>query len=308
MVDHRTRCTIVQYHYVRKEEEHPKLKGLMARLFAAQLDYIMRKYEVVSLENYVEILRGACEGSDNLCVLTFDDGLKDHYANAFPILREKGLTASFFPMTQPLTEHILAPFHKVHLLLAELGSRTFADQYNFLLKEQWPELYEEHYVDDKVKKNPKYKWDDTLTANLKVSIGSLPSDAKQKLLGEIFEESVGDEQRYCDNFYMNADEMREMQEAGMSFGSHTHSHPMLARLSLEEQRAEIKLSKRILEQTLKQRGHMFSYPYGDFNETTISILKSEGYSCGVTTDFDVNVGQMDPYRLKRLDTNDVPFG
>jgi peptidoglycan/xylan/chitin deacetylase (PgdA/CDA1 family) len=307
MADSKTRCTIVQYHYVRTEDEYPKLKGPTVQLFIAQLNYIMRNYDVIRLEDYVEVLRGTRQAGAKMCVLTFDDGLKDHYVNVFPILREKGLSAAFFPMTQPLTEHVLAPFHKVHLLLAKLGSRAFADQYNLLLKQQYPELYDEYSVDDKVKKNPKYKWDDTLTANLKVSVGALPSDAKRKILDEIFAGAVGDERDYCDRFYMTADEMREMQEAGMSLGGHSHSHPMLAQLSAEGQRNEIRTAKGLLEGILKQKNRLFSYPYGDFNEATISILRSEGYTCAVTTDFDVNIGQVDPYRLKRLDTNDVPF-
>jgi peptidoglycan/xylan/chitin deacetylase (PgdA/CDA1 family) len=302
-----TQCTIVQYHYIRKDSDVPRLKGLDVAKFEAQLDYIRHNYAVISLNDYVQSLGATRSLGRKLCVLTFDDGTKDHYANAFPILKEKKLTASFFPMTQPLKEHRVAAFHKVHLLLLELGSRRFADSYNHMLKNDFPELCEKHLVDEKIKLNPKYKWDDNLTANLKVSVAALPANVKRRLLDTLFSEFVDHENDLCDKLYMNLEEMQEMQESGMSFGCHSHTHPMLADLPPTEQREEIQLSKQVIESMLKAETDSFSYPYGSYNQRTIAILKEEGFRSAVTTDFAVNTEDVDPFRLKRVDTNDIPL-
>jgi len=306
-MSHQTKCTIVMYHYVRNGGEFPRINALNVNKFQRQLDYITATFKVISLEEYANFLSGSSLAGTNLCVLTFDDGLKEHYLNVFPILKERKLTASFFPMTQPLSEHVVSAFHKVHFLLAKIGSRMLADQFNLLLKTGFPELVEKHLVDDRVKKQPKYKWDDNLTANLKLSIATLPYKAKDAILSQLFSKFLGDEEMFAQKLYVNSVEMREMQEAGMSFGGHTHAHPMLSHLSVEEQRSELKLAKQILDDALGQETRLFSYPYGDFNEDTVSILKREGYKCAVTTSFSINVGQVDPFALGRLDTNDVPF-
>ena len=103
--------------------------------------------------------------------------------------------------------------------------------------------------------------------------------------------------------------MREMTKHGMSFGAHSHTHPSLSRLDKEEQEKEIKKSKKILEKELKTEINLFAYPYGNFNEKTIDILKQEGFICGLTTNLGTNKGgNIDLFKLERLDANDLPFG
>lgn len=304
------KCTVVMYHYVRNmyETKYPDIKGLLIKKFVGQLNHILRNYTVIKLEDYIEFLRGNKDIPINSCILTFDDGFKDHFANVFPILKEKNIPASFFIITQPLTESTVPAVHKTHFLLAKIGSRVFAEKFNQILKTKFPELIKGYFVDGKVKKERKYRWDDALTSNLKYSIATMPNKPKVEIVNEIFSNFFEDEKEFCRELYMNWEEMKEMIEGGMSFGSHTHTHPMLAKLTKEGQIEEIKLSKEILEKNLKIKIEQFSYPYGNFNKTTINILRDNGYICSVTTDFGTNEGcNVYPFTIKRLDTNDLPF-
>lgn len=287
------------------ETDYPDIKGRKTEEFASQLDYILKNYTLISLKDYVDCINNGKKNPEGSCILTFDDGFKDHYLNVFPILRKKKVAGCFFPVTQPLTEATVPPVHQVHFLLAKLGSRVFSNEFNEILESNFAQHCDDFHIDEKATKTDKYKWDDKdiMAANLKYNVSIMPSDLKTKVLNRIFNKHFNDQEEFCQNLYMNFDEMKEMLSQGMSFGGHTHSHPMLSKLSKEEQAKEISDSKEILESGLGTTIDFFSYPYGNYNETTIKVLSEQGFSCALTTDFDVNKGRVNVFALKRLDTN-----
>lgn len=302
------KCTIVMYHYVRNMHgtAYPNIHGRLVKDFIGQLKFILRNYAVISLEDYVDFLHGNRTIPANSCILTFDDGLKDHYRSVFPILKERKLSASFFPITKPLISQTVSPVHKAHFLLAKLGSAAFVNEFNYMLTRDFPDMLK-WFVEGEVKKEPKYRWDNALTANLKWTIATMPSKPKAQILNQLFTKHFN-EKEFSRELYMNWDEMREMAEESMSFGSHSHTHPALAELTREEQISEAQHSKEILERELKIKVQFFSYPYGSFNEGTVRILKRLEYACGLTTNLGINEGKnVNPYTLNRLDTNDLPF-
>ncbi|MBU1975761.1 MAG: polysaccharide deacetylase family protein [Nanoarchaeota archaeon] len=303
------KCTVIMYHYVRDmhETDYPGIKGLLIKKFLGQLDYIIANYKVISLAEYVDFLHGKTEIPDNSAILTFDDGLKDHYNTVFPILKERGLTATFFPITQAQTDQVVPGVLKAQFLLAKIGSNPFAKEFNYLLEKDFPKLFNQYKVTDKEKMEMKYRWDDPLTANLKFSIGTLPGEARTKILNKIFPKYFDNEKNFINDLCMNWDEMREMQEAGMSFGGHTHTHPRLAELDEEAQKQELVHCTDILTKNLNKRPTLFSYPYGDFNNITLKLLKELGYDGAISTNVAVNQGRVDPFNITRMDTNDIPF-
>jgi peptidoglycan/xylan/chitin deacetylase (PgdA/CDA1 family) len=80
---------VVHYHYVFDDEREA---------FARQLDFLASEFEPVSLSEAVERLRaGMVRGSE--LVVTFDDGFRNQFANAAPVLAERGWSACFFLVT-----------------------------------------------------------------------------------------------------------------------------------------------------------------------------------------------------------------
>ena len=74
-------------------------------------------------------------------------------------------------------------------------------------------------------------------------------------------------------------ELREMQDAGVNIGFHSHSHHRLASLTSQELIADTTAGLAIMERELGQRPRFFSLPYGgynDYNPRVISVLKSLG--------------------------------
>jgi peptidoglycan/xylan/chitin deacetylase (PgdA/CDA1 family) len=78
-------------------------------------------------------------------------------------------------------------------------------------------------------------------------------------------------------------EVREMVEEGMDFGSHTCSHANLLAVSKRRAEEEIVESHRKLEQKIGCPPFSFCYPYGAFDEAVTAMVKAVGFKCAVVT-------------------------
>jgi len=99
--------------------------------------------------------------------------------------------------------------------------------------------------------------------------------------------------------FLNWDQVREMKEWGISFGSHSCSHPILTEVSLDEARKEIIDSKSIIEKNTGGHVGFICYPSGAFNDSIIDIVKRSGYEGGVVTSVSCGVKNKS-YTLKRV--------
>ncbi|MEA4895509.1 MAG: polysaccharide deacetylase family protein [Oscillospiraceae bacterium] len=96
------------------------------------------------------------------------------------------------------------------------------------------------------------------------------------------------------------DQLIELVSQGNSIGSHTVHHYDLSALSCTQQESELSQSRRILEEKLGTDIKSFSFPYGKYNETTLSLLPELGYALSfTTTSGKVRLGD-DEYLLKRV--------
>jgi peptidoglycan/xylan/chitin deacetylase (PgdA/CDA1 family) len=76
---------------------------------------------------------------------------------------------------------------------------------------------------------------------------------------------------------MDAETIRGLSRQGITFGPHTLSHPRLSRLSREEIFREVVESKRQMDAVLDRPTDFFCYPYGDFDDRVMSIVKEAGF-------------------------------
>src|SRR5882724_6614010 len=127
---------VLMYHYVRDlpNTSFPRIKGMLISDFRKQLAALQNQYEMATFESALDFLQGVYSPPRDLCLLTFDDGLKDHYSEVTPILVDLGIQGIFFVITSCLQEHRVAPVHMNHFLMAaldfELYSRTFLQSLN----------------------------------------------------------------------------------------------------------------------------------------------------------------------------------
>lgn len=90
------------------------------------------------------------------------------------------------------------------------------------------------------------------------------------------------------------------RSAFVQIGSHTVTHPVLARLAHENQRTEILESKLCLEQLLGGQVKAFSYPNGSFTDVTRELVASVGYSTACASQNGVVWSDSDRYILPRF--------
>ena len=229
---------VLMYHKVSNlpPEEKVPYCNVPVDAFEAQMKYLAEnKIEVLTLKGLGHWLRGErLPGSRKKVVLTFDDGFRDNYLYAYPILKKYRLPATFF------------------VIVGYTGRQDFFEHL------QW--------------------------------------DAP----------ALADRAAHPDHWLpMTWEMLNEMEQNGMSIGSHTCSHRSLSTLNRAETAEEVGHSKKILEERLQTEVSSFSYPfgspiYGDFNPATEEALKKAGYAVACTTGWGANQMGDNPYTLKRI--------
>ena len=98
--DRSPKLLVLVYHRVLEQiQPNPLDTKVTLRTFKNQLDGLLRRYPVISLDEAIRQCRSGEIKAPIQAVVTFDDGYADNYEIAFPILREKGVCASFFLVT-----------------------------------------------------------------------------------------------------------------------------------------------------------------------------------------------------------------
>ncbi len=82
---------------------------------------------------------------------------------------------------------------------------------------------------------------------------------------------------------MNWEELSFLVKEGIEIGSHTLTHPFLTKIPPAEARKEIEDSKKLLEDKLGVEVISFCYPYGDYNEAVVRMVRDAGYQYAFTT-------------------------
>jgi peptidoglycan/xylan/chitin deacetylase (PgdA/CDA1 family) len=301
--------TVVNYHYLRHagSGEHFPVHALRFDSFREHLSLFRSQYEMATMESALAFLQGRYTPRRDLCLLTFDDGLREHYTHVAPLLLEEHLSGVFFVVTSSLDGEV-ATVHRIHLLMAALGEPAW-----------WTALARELHdsgLGALVRDLPMqavrraYRFDAPDTARAKYLLNYTLSPAERDpLLSRLFDTHVGHVGRAHDvaqSLYFDWSEAAEMQYAGLTIGGHSHTHVPLASRTVQEQQEEISLCARRLEQSLGQeKPRPFSYPHGSFDASTIACLREAGFSCAFTTVPGPNEAGADLFTLRRADAIDV---
>ena len=306
------------YHYVRdlQNSRYPEIKGCDVRLFKEQVLYIKKHYTPVTVEQVLDVKENGTQLPDHAILLTFDDAYADHFTYAFPILEHEKIQGLFFPPVKAVTEHTVLDVNKVHFILAS----TPAEKMPQLLGElhRMVDAYKDEYGLDtydsyfeKLAVANRFDPKEVIFVKRLLQV-ALPEALRRKMTTELFEKSVGmDEAMFSKELYMTIDQIRCMVDCGMHIGSHGYDHYWLSSLSKEKQEFEIAKSIEFIKMVGGDANNWtIGYPYGDYNEDTIALLKKHGCKMGFTTRVavaDLEEDGVDAlYKLPRLDVNDLP--
>jgi peptidoglycan/xylan/chitin deacetylase (PgdA/CDA1 family) len=260
------RYLVLCYHRV-NDDAHPFFPGVPVEMFRRQMETLRRNFTVLPLLELAERARRN-ELPRNGVAVTFDDGYRDNYTNAFPVLRDLGLPATIFLTTDAVDRNALL-WH----------DRVFDAFHRTRKPEARPPLAE---VLAGLRRSSPEERDleiDRLLETLEIEPGVPPGWEK-----------------------LTWDQVREMASSGISFGAHTIDHPILTFVYEEEARRQIRESKRRIEAELGAPVTMFAYPNGsaaDFDRSTQRIVEEEGFSIALTTISGANDESTNPFALRR---------
>jgi peptidoglycan/xylan/chitin deacetylase (PgdA/CDA1 family) len=300
------------YHYVRPApHDLPFFRYLHVEDFARQLDWFDRHLGFVRREEFED----ACATGrvPDGVLLTFDDGLADHYDHVFPLLQQRGLFGFFYVCTSPYDTDRLLDVHRIHLLLGRLGGQLALRRLSTRLTDDM--LSDDAQVQEFRQATYSHQDNDRATTLFKQTLNYLISyQFRQAVLDDLFNEEFGNEGEAARSFYLTPDQIRAMDAAGMIMGSHGVNHYVFSKLTVDQQRDEIARSFAQLSRILGKPVTTFCYPYGGrhtFTEDTVGLLKK----AGATYSFDVDPRDVTSEDLTnglqvlpRYDCNMFPFG
>ncbi len=307
----RPQLYVLTYHYIRDlpRTRFPRIQGMMLEDFRQQVKSLANFFEIATLQSALEFLSGKYRPRRNLCLLTFDDGLREHYSEVTPILTEHRIQGVFFVISSCLEDGVVAPVHMNHFLIAGLGFEqyraAFMEAVRALGATEWAKTDANTEVAQRT-----YPLDIAEVSKFKYLFNFvLPPGIRDLTVNHLFQEYIGDEGVFAEELYLSWAEAREMQTAGMVLGGHSHRHNPLARLKERDLEQDLEKCWALMRTNLNsQELWPFSYPYGkgdSFNENVVATLRRLGFCCSLCTESGPNLPGVDLFAIHRVDCTQI---
>lgn len=303
---------ISMYHYTRdlKHSRYPEIKGLDARLFREQIEFMKSNFNIVTMEQVIEAVSVGEKLPPRALLLTFDDGYLDNYNVAMPVLEEFGVQGSFFIPGKTFTTHQLLDVNKIHYILASANVYHLVDdlkkEMDFYRGDEFQYVSTEELFSQYAIAN---RFDIKETVFIKQMLQTvLPEKLRNIISSKLFAKYVGvTEEQLAYELYMSEEQIRTMKRHGMFIGVHGYDHYWLANLPQEQMRNDIAKGLEALDEFIDRKQWVMNYPYGNYNNDVVEYIRDKGACLGLTTEVRLaNIAKDNPMELPRLDCNDFP--
>jgi peptidoglycan/xylan/chitin deacetylase (PgdA/CDA1 family) len=301
----RGRVLILMYHRVLSDDElsSPFIQPGMyvsQSSFEQQVRYLRSNYTMLSLP---EILTGwrnrSLDASQRYCVLTFDDGWADTFLHAYPVLRRYQIPATVFLTTSYIGTSQWFWADRLTYLIGHV-SRTR------LSAPQQRELQALAGSVGGLDCRPLLDTALTLPSDHVASLDRLIEAFKQ-LPADVIEGFLDRFTRITETSFpgrrafLSWDEVSEMSHHGITFGSHTCTHPILTNTPMRVVDQELQGSLETLRTKPIASIPVFCYPNGSYNATIKACVKEAGYAAAVAVDSSAETTQPpDLFAIRRL--------
>jgi len=262
---------IFVYHRVCPGKGNLPVSNIYPEEFEKQIRYLKENFKIYSLEKLINVLENNQKNkkeSENIAVITFDDGYKDNYLYAYPILKKYKIPATIFLISNYIGKDKLFWWDKIEYIIyhTKKGKINIPNFGKFLITNKKKKFYCILFLLKKFKRMSNNLRDKHISELQNICRVRIPAGLGKKMI-------------------LSWDEIREMKDNEISFGAHTLTHANLLNMNLEEAESEISHSKAIIEDKLKGDVISFAYPYGSkfYNHDIIKLLEKNGFVCAVTT-------------------------
>lgn len=300
---------ILMYHRIAEMDVDPWYLCVSPENFAAQLDVLRKHARPMSLQKLAAAVR---EGNvpPRAVAVTFDDGYANNLYSAKPLLEQYDIPATVFATTgylgsdkeywwDELDQALLrpGPLPSQLSLSVDDGGRDWdlgaASSYT-----------ENEYRNDGARgpKSPRLSFYYSVWEWLR----PLPDASRRKMLDAIVSWTGRDSHLRPTHRSLLREEVVTLAQGGLvEVGPHTVSHAMLSHHTEDIQRQEIQESKQCIECLLGTSITSFSYPFGRYNETTVSLVKQAGFTAACTVENSTIQQGSDPFQLPRFGVFDM---
>jgi len=298
----------INYHYIRKDysNPYPSIYGVTPDAFAKQLDILLKFGKFISQADIKErIQRGdELDNHDIEFIITYDDGLREQFDEALPILNQKGIPAVFYVNSSNFENFNFSLVHQIHLLRSQISSGQFLELLHKQPKTQLNTI-------EKEKAFKHYQYDDAETAILKYSLNfKLTYEEQEEIVNQEFSKYFANSEKLHKQLYMSHEQLKELATLGY-LGTHGHTHIPMGLYSKEMISDQINISKNYLEKLTETEIYGVSYPYGSLEACQGDvplIAEKAGLVYGFTTERAGNFSLSKPLLMSRFNCNDLPGG
>jgi peptidoglycan/xylan/chitin deacetylase (PgdA/CDA1 family) len=292
----RDRLLILRYHSICGDSEKPDYVSpsisVPVTAFEQQVRHLSRSYECISLDQAVISLTSGERPPSRAVAVTFDDGYRDNYRYALPILSRYRVPATIYLVSSTLRERralwtsrlrqALNRTARCELVVPGLCTSTLP------LDSEAARASAARTLTNTLNQMSAMRRDDWIEQIARLTGAPAPPPVEE--------------------WFLTPDQIREMSRNGITFGAHTISHPNLPGIPPREARTEITQSRAELESLLGMEVAHFSYPnsgafHDHVNDFTVRCAREAGYRSAVTSHEGSCTSGHDRHRLSRVGIN-----
>lgn len=257
--------------------------------FYQQMRFVSRNFDVISFRDLYECELAGRAWPRRALIVTFDDGYKDNYNHAFPVIKQLGLTATIFLTTGHIGQSKSFWWDQIAYCFKHTKRREIA------LPEVSPQPFRLTSESERAK----------AIQSVLYWIKEIAEQSKREFLESLsLNLDVAPPQSLVEGMHMTWDDVRQMYAAGIEFGSHTVTHPILSNVSEAQLLDEVSLSKKIIEENIGEAILSFAYPAGRksrFTDGARRIVAQCGFQYAVAYEEGlVTQDKFDRYALPRI--------
>ena len=281
---------VILYGHRVQDDDEGDLQGLRPSWFAEQLDYLNQHYDFLPLSGLLDCYEQQQPIPRNSVVITFDDGFRDNFTNAYPLLQQYHVPATVFLVTGCVSSGDLPWPQKLgymfqHTKVEILRHETTGGD-SFGLRSS-----HERKLAKQIIKN---------------ALGHLPRIQREQSLNELSEALHVDVPQ---DRMLTWEQVETMRKGGIEFGAHTVSHPWMAMQSPKEARWEMEESLREFQTRLNITRPTFVFPSGSYTPELVKMAISVGFRCVFQSRPSVRVNSIErttPFTLSRVGLPNAP--
>ena len=271
----RRHVAILRYHSISDARDGNDLYASPAvchtpEVFDRHVAMLARRYHCVTMDDVLESMSGGRPLPPGAVAITFDDGYRDNYTRAFPILRRHGVRATFYVTTSCLDGAEPLWTSQIRSIVRRTARASLTE----------PVTGRHLGLETEAARASALR-------HLKITLDGLTWTERTAALRELARQAGVDVEPLREKF-LRWSEVEEMQREGMLIGSHTLSHPRLPAVSSDEARREIAESRAELAGRLRREVRHFAYPNpGDRTHHTAAlraVVAQSGYTTAVTSE------------------------